>query len=378
MKRRTMHNTVPAVLRSARAAAESEGPPMMRTSIRMVVLLMGLGVTQISLAAEAAPAAKWHPGHYVTCWPGQPARSLEKHLDSPAIRGVKVVYPWRDLEVREGVYDFSRLEADLAVAKKHNKQLFLSLMEKSWGVGSNPPRAKLPAPDYLLDDAKYRGGVVPLAGARAQIAAIWRPAVMERLAVLVRELGRRFDGEPAFEGISTDETACDLGRQEEGFTPSSQLAAWKAYATVLREAFPHSTTLIYLNWFPRAEELAAHCAAIGVGFGGPDIVPIHSTRLNPSRYPPDKPRRKMTGDVAAEKYWGLVPIGHDAQTPVFGGKEGDPTLEEILDWAVTGLKCNYVFWPAITGDRYSYDLTRDVVPFLEKSQGRIVTTAPRS
>lgn len=341
----------------------------MNTFFRVALLLVCAVVVR-----AATNEVKWHPGHYVIGWPDQPARALEKHLASPAIRGLKVDYSWRELEPRPGEYDFARLEADLAVAQKHGKQLFLALMDKRWNVGTNPPRSKLPAPDFVLDDPRYGGGVVPLKGGRAQVVTLWQPAVMDRYAALIAALGKRFDGEPNFEGVCTDETALDL---ETRIPKDVQLATWTRYATELKRAFPRSTVLIYLNWHPLADELAANCVKVGAGFGGPDVVPLTSTNLNPARYPPGKPRRKMEGDRAAEKYWGQVPVGHDAQTPIFGGKEGRPTLDELLAWANDGLHCNYVFWPAITREHFTCDLAKDIIPFLEREQGRIVADRPK-
>jgi hypothetical protein len=318
--------------------------------------------------AEHAAAMKWHPGHYIIAWPDQSATSVERFLTNPVVRGVKVLYFWRDLEPRKGEYDFSRIEKDLAVVRKHDKQLFIMVYERRWGLKMPAPREKMPVPNYLLDDPIYNGAGLPLSNQRGWIARLWHPPVMERLCALVAELGKRFDTEPNFEGINTEETAIGLDERPEDFTTESQLQAWKSYATALGRAFPHSTKLIFLNWFQRPEELAKHCAAQGVGFGGPDIVPFTADR---------RPASRMPGERAAEPYQGQVPIGRDVQSPDWEPRYGSPTPQELFDHAVDELHCNYVFWSQ--GLRTRKDLIPgEILPLLAREKGRTVTTPPAS
>lgn len=55
--------------------------------------------------------------------------------------GVQVRYYWSHLEPRKDVYDFSKIEKDLAVLQAHRKRLIISIPEKMFNVGPRVPHA---------------------------------------------------------------------------------------------------------------------------------------------------------------------------------------------------------------------------------------------
>jgi hypothetical protein len=78
-----------------------------------------------AVASAAAPAVKWHPGHYIFVGHGEirPEHILEH------FRGVEKCYAWSKLEPAQGRYDFTSIRQDLDLLKKNGKQL---------GVGVKP------------------------------------------------------------------------------------------------------------------------------------------------------------------------------------------------------------------------------------------------
>src|ERR1700741_844087 len=65
-------------------------------------------------------------------------------VERPDIAGVQIVYAWNSLESAQGVYDFARIERDLAFVERRQKQLFLQIQDRFFEVGHRH------VPDYLL------------------------------------------------------------------------------------------------------------------------------------------------------------------------------------------------------------------------------------
>jgi hypothetical protein len=102
--------------------------------------LLGLLVTTAALRAAASLDPKWHPGHYVFLGT---SKLTSEVLTLSHFRGVQRVYTWRDFEPEMGRYDFAALKADLALAKKHGRQLVVQFSFKSFAKGMRN------VPDYL-------------------------------------------------------------------------------------------------------------------------------------------------------------------------------------------------------------------------------------
>lgn len=73
-------------------------------------------------------------------------------LDRPDISGVQVLYIWKNLEPARGVYDFSMIEHDLAIARAHHRQFWLQIEDRFF-----QPNARW-LPEYLLTDPEFGGG----------------------------------------------------------------------------------------------------------------------------------------------------------------------------------------------------------------------------
>ena len=191
--------------------------------------LLGLLVTTAALRAAASPDPKWHPGHYVFLGT---SKLTSEVLTLPHFRGVQRVYAWRDFEPEMGRYDFSALRADLALAKRHGRQLVVQFSFKSFAKGLRN------VPDYLTG-AEYGGGVyVTTKGSLNPV--IWNRNVAARFDAVLTALGREFDRDPNLEAVNLPETATRAQFEKfpqaniEPYTEQGYFAALKQQMATLR------------------------------------------------------------------------------------------------------------------------------------------------
>jgi len=337
-------------------------PKAATAGLAAVVSLSGVMSSQARPSRELRHTIR----HYVFFGLDRDRISDPAFLGTPAIAGAQLKYTWQELELEPGRYDFSAIRHDLATLTAAGKKLFVQVQDVSF------VEERTNLPDYLTDDPRYGGGVAPQYGfenddeARpvfeAWVARRWDPAVRDRLARLFAALGAELDGRIA--GINTAETSVAFGRSgrfhPSGYTYQAYFESIRDLMTAARRAFNQSDVIIYANFMP-GEELPdndhgylrgvyEHAAKIGVGVGGPDLLPYrwfqrqHSLALIAAR---------PAGTVA-----GLaVQDGNlAAQNPVTSGRV---TVEDLVRIARDELSLDYLFW----GTEEPY-WSEDVLPFL--------------
>jgi hypothetical protein len=287
-------------------------------------------------------------------------------LESEFIVGAQLKYRWRKLEPERDRYDLQPIIQDLAFLERHGKRLFVQLQDVSF------EEAIVNVPRYLRTDPAFGGGVARQYEDRATddttlvaegwVARRWDPAVRDRFVKLLRVLGEALDGR--IEGLNLPETAIGFGETGElhppGFTYESYLRGVEELMTAAREAFPRSHVIQYANFMP-GESLPdndhgylravyEHAARIGVGVGGPDLLP-HREGQRSHSYPLIANRaRNVVAGVAVQ--WGNL----DDRNPVTGEQV---TVDELYRFARDGLRLDYIFWG--TQEPYYSD---QVLPFL--------------
>ena len=246
-----------------------------------------------ALLAFGTPAAAREPAHFLFA----DSEALATHaarVERPDIQGVQVVYTWRLLEPSKDVYDFSRIEADLAFLQKRGKKLFIQVQDRFFEIGArNVPR-------YLLEDPAYGGGLAPQrdnpgegqAEGHGWVAQQWNPEVRARFQALLRALGRTFDGRAY--GVNLPESAVDIEptRDRTGFDCNRYFEAALENARVARDAFVKSHVVQYVNFWPcewnddrqYMSRVFAFAERHRIGLGGPDIVPWRKGQMKNS-YP---------------------------------------------------------------------------------------------
>jgi len=281
-------------------------------------------------------------------------------LDHKGVNGFQVRYSWRQLEQGKDKYDFDDIRADLALVKSKGKGLFIQIQD------SNFVLAFVPVPKYLQEDPAYHGGVAYQTGERdgkpyGYVARRWDPAVRQRFIKLLFALGKEFDGK--VEGINLPETSIDVPSSgpnvPSGYTPVVYRDALIETMTAMKKAFPKSTPMLYANFMPESEPLEEpallrslyeKAAELGVGMGGPDLLPNRKFQLLNS-YP------------LIHQFSAKIPMGIAVQDDNLA--DIDPkthefvTVRELSEFATDYLHVKYIFW----GTQEPY-FTRDVLPFL--------------
>lgn len=84
-------------------------------------------IALLLLVSSALPAEQ--PRNFLFMGAGDLA-AHEKLVARPDISGVQVVYNWKRLERARDLYDFSAIEADLAVAERLDRKLFLQIQDR--------------------------------------------------------------------------------------------------------------------------------------------------------------------------------------------------------------------------------------------------------
>ena len=272
-------------------------------------------------------------------------------LETKAFEGAQLKYTWRELERGKDGYDFSAIQHDLMFLHSTGKKLFIQLQDASFDPNIvNVPR-------YLLNDARYNGGVdkqysikdddeehaVP----EGWVARRWDPAVQERFHKLLLSLGKEFDGK--VEGINLAETAVSFGESgrlfPKGFTPATYRDAIITNMMALKSAFPKSVAMQYANfmpgeWLPGKDRLYLssvyqRARELKVGVGGPDLLPYKPGQMSHC-YP-------LIRECA-----GKVPTGIAVQDGNYQHKnpksEQPVTISELVGFATEHLKVDYIFW----------------------------------
>ena len=334
----------------------------------MLAVLAALALATPTSCAPREPRGDVAPQNYVFFGRDRKRIADSAFLNDPNIVGAQLKYTWRELEPAPDRYDFEIIRRDLTFLRRHGKRLFLQLQDVSFGDN-------VVTPDYLRTNSAYHGGIA----AEYEVgddgrtrfsgwaARRWDPAVRGRFALLLRALAREFDG--AIEGIVLAETAVgfeDPAHRPQGYSAEAYAAGIDDNLSAARDAFRHSCVVIYANFMPHGplpgsghgflRAVYAHAESIGVGVGGPDILPY-------------RPFQRSSSLPLIEQ----CPAGVIAAMAVQDGNlaDRDPTtgqritVPELYDFAVARLRLNYIFW----GTEEPY-YTSEVLPFLRALPGR--------
>jgi hypothetical protein len=286
-------------------------------------------------------------------------------LEHPALAGAQLKYSWRELEQREGEYDFSAIESDLQFLESHGKRLFVQLQDVSFVP------TIVNVPDYLREDPRYGGGADMTYHSTTDdgknlvvegwLSRRWDPEVRERFGLLLRALGSEFDGR--IEGINLAESSIGFGAARmtpADFTPERYRDAVLEIMSLAGSAFSSSSVIQYANFMPGESlpeddhgylrSVYEHAEATGVGIGGPDLLPGRWYQ------------RQHSLPLIRDRSEGVI-----AGVAVQFGNYEDPdrrtghriTVPELHAYARDELHVDYLFWS--TEEPY---YTRDVLPYL--------------
>lgn len=318
---------------------------IMTSLLSWVTFLFAVSLHAADVAPPAAPlwegevasvvsqtGVKWHPGHYMRAFEGDPQSAWDMISSEPNIKGVQIQYRWAALEKGKDVYDFSQIESDLAYLQARGKRLVIKFDDRDFGE-TNVSKV---VPDYLTNDPTYRGGAAPTKN--GWIAKIWIPEVMDREIKLLQALGRRFDSEPFVEMITTQETAPgfagNVPSDYSGAAFEAQLARMNA---ALRAAFPNTVCMQGMNHFNSQG-----------GGGSMEGVLINSYQVGCGGISPDF---RIVSQTSAQKIFNAnhvdkMPHANTVSASTLSGTGSEPphTPDELIKQALQVEKLNYMFW----------------------------------
>lgn len=173
---------------------------------------------------------------------------------------------------------------------------------------------------------------------------MWNSGVHDRLAALVAELGKRFNGHAHFEGLGFTETA--LGQPIDLVSSHDTGKYFDNLLSVQRQmrvSFPNTVTYQFVN-YPR-EILAGfvdQLRSIGTGLGGPDVF-LEDPGLNF-----DHPNKLKGVYHYYPQMSGLIPLTPSVMQANYDntrhdGKGRVPTIAELLAFSRDRLRANYLF-----------------------------------
>ena len=309
----------------------------MTKSIRLTVI--------ITLLAATLPVFAKLPENFVYTSSGD-LEAASVIMARSDIGGAQIVYNWRSLEPEKGKYDFSQIEKDLARLKVAKKKLFIQIQDRFFEQNARY------VPDYLMNDARYGGGIAPQFDNPGEgkpmgsgwVARQWDPVVRQRYQALLAALAARFDGQ--IYGVNLPETAIDLDEKKPpaGFSCDSYFAGEMANLTFARKVFTQSHVVQYVNFWPcewnndhnYMGRLFEFASANNIGLGGPDIVPNRKAQMKNSYPFFNKYKGKLT----------LIAMAVQEPTLTYRNpKTGRPFSKgEFTQFAKDYLGADIIFW----------------------------------
>ncbi len=121
-----------------------------------------------------------------------------RHQDDPAaaanphIAGALFTIYWSDVEKREGVFDWSAIDRRIAPWIAAGKKVALRIMWSSSGTWPDPAAAH-PTPQFVIDAGAV---TVRSESSRTDIPLVWDPVYVRHANRFLREVARKFDGDP--------------------------------------------------------------------------------------------------------------------------------------------------------------------------------------
>ncbi|CAN5335280.1 hypothetical protein BH24PSE2_BH24PSE2_21090 [soil metagenome] len=277
---------------------------------------------------------KYNSGHYISLMRGNDKQAVMADSMRAGAVGFKKRYTWRELEPSLGQYDFSEIASDLAYLSGQGMHLIVMIEDKTF-------TSEKPTPGYL-QGLEYTRRNRP----GGYTAVRWSPYVVARMKALVTALGQRFDSNPYFEGIATQESAPGL----DGATLKATGYTAAKYRDALIDVLSHATVVMpssrvfwMMNFLPQNQsyigDVADAVKNLGVVLGGPDIMP-DDYALQTHTYP------------FYHQFKGQMPTFGQVEPVCYSHMHKDTTaystkywtMPELFRYGRDNLGTDYIFW----------------------------------
>jgi len=212
----------------------------------------------------ATPTSALQPRGIFVC--RGPNATPERDVNYPFVDGWLVRPGWERVEPREGQFDWSFIENEIALAKKLGKKITLSVL----GGPQTPAwvyAAGAQGFDYTMPAGRQ---------GQARIPVLWNEVYLKKWTTLIQALGRRFNGEPTVVLVHiTGATGNGLEMQlpfmpqdreqwrKAGYAPEKAIAAWNRIVDTFAGAFPDKPLDIDVHPVLGSDDVANAVAAHG-------------------------------------------------------------------------------------------------------------------
>lgn len=294
------------------------------------------------LPSIGGAARKFHPGWYR--WASQQSyRALDQpavlasHLavidsigNNPFIKGVQFFSEWAAFEgATKGSYKFAAFDQLLDRAQQYGKKVMLNITTLHfgnfgsdyseyfpaylWNTAGNGPR-DMGTSTYVASANGFGSqgsyGLTSLTGygfSRGITTRIWQPATLQAYNDLIAAYGNRYNGHPAFEMITTGESALNVEFDLNGYSNGALRSAVQSMLGVMRASFPNCQVRFAVNDFgndiPHMRDILQFCFANQIITGGPDIRRDYVTQADRVYVGYDEYRDAAFEDLRAKMPW---------------------------------------------------------------------------
>ncbi len=292
---------------------------------------------------------------------------IQDYRNVPSVKGVQKSYYWSEIETAPGVYDFSKIDADIAKLASAGKKLALII-----GYKYQISDTQSSLPKYVLNQPNATVGSVSVppyyeqghAGEGAynqgQIANFGHPGTLTKFNKLLDAISKKYDNNTNLASLSfieTSSSATITAARTEIFLDG--VIAMERHAAC---AFKHTPLFQNLNW-PRdkLKEFTNNLKAYGIGLGGPDtffdamnhpdegLGRVGTKNSPPGVYHYYPPMSEIVPIGQQVHYANLLYPTRESMLPPPGHEHNLPaavSVDKVYDFAVEQLKPNYMFWLA--------------------------------
>jgi len=323
---------------------------------------------------------KWNPGHYILST--LDSSGLEKLIiefkDLPSMLGVQRQYYWSQLEPSKGVYDYTLIENDLALAKKYGKKLSIVIKYKYQisATESSLPQYIINLPNALVDGISVpsyyiQGKVGDGLFNEGQNANFGHPGTLAGFNNLLKALGSKYDSNPDITHLQFIETA--IGASPDASEVKIFLDGVEKMETAAKAAFPTTPLFQSLN-YPRNRlpGFINNLTVNKMGFGGPDVYIGSFEEINNGltylgtyngiyRY-----NESNFNDTSKNNFLPIAMQVHHENfiyetnnlrlSDIKSTKTPDEMVTSIFDFSVNRLHANYIMWQIYNVDPYKTSL----------------------
>ena len=160
-------------------------------------------------------------------------------LAHPEARGVLIAVHWSSIETSPGIFDFTSINSKIASITNANLKYSLAILGGSLG-----------SPDWLIDSIGASYFNTTFQGQNARLPLWWDSLVLQRLGILITELGKQYSQDNSLShiyvtqmtsnGIEGHLNGVDMNAfATRGFTNQNWINAAKSTTYMFAQAFPN-------------------------------------------------------------------------------------------------------------------------------------------